>query len=254
MSDIAAAFRMAGLELLARRRRILALLATAALFLAAGATAATLGRTHGHVEIDTLYRLGGYPLVSGLLLAGWLIGRFPLLAVLVLTAGVASDDGGHARLLATRPASPRLLYGARLITLWGLAFAISATLLPAFDLIVLGEWAGRATLVLIVAHLLVWGSLTALLSTFTRLDAWIALLIALLAMIWSALVDAGFSPLAPILTEILAFLLPPVDRILQLEAAFAGVEPIPWSAFAFCAGYGLVLLLLAGWRLGRREI
>lgn len=256
MTAIPATFRMAALELLARRRRILALLATAAVFLAAAITAATLGRDQGHVEIGTLYQLGGYPLVSGLLLAGWLIGRFPLVAVLVLTGGVVSGDHdtGHGRLLAARPASPVLVYGARLALLWAVAFAVSAALLPAFDLIMLGEWAGPATLVLILAQVLVWGSLTALLSTVTRLDAWAAALLAVVAMIWSALVDAGFSPLTPLLTEILAFALPPVGPLTRLEAAFADVQPIPWGALAFCAGYAAVLLLLAAWRLRSREV
>ncbi len=256
MRAFGAAFRMAALELLARRRRILGLLAAAAVFLAAAVTAATLARDQGHVEFDTLYRLGGYPLVSGLLLTGWLIGRFPLVVVLVLTSGVVSGDrdAGTARLLAARPVAPTLVYGVRLLVLWALAFAIAAALLPAFDLIMLGDWAGPATLVLILAHILVWGSLTTLLSVFTRLDAWIAALLAVLAMTWNALVHAGLSPLAPPLTEVLSFVLPPVERLVQLESAFAGLEPIPWDAFAFCAGYGAVLLLLAAWRIRRREI
>jgi hypothetical protein len=256
VSRLRAALRLAGLEILARRRRILALLAFAGLFLAAAVTAATLGREADHVEIDTLFQIGGYPLISGVLLVGWLIGRFPLAATLVLLAGVVADDrgSGRARLLAVRPLPPVLLYGVRWLVLAGLAFAVSAVLMPVFDLIMLGRWAGPATLVLIAAHVLVWGGLTALLSTVTSLDAWITLLLALLAMVWSSLVETGVTPLAPPLAEVLAFALPPVRAIFQLESAFAGVEAIPWDAFWFCAGYGAVMLILAAWRLGRMEV
>lgn len=256
MSRITAAFRLATLELLARRRRILALLAFAGLFLAAGATAAALGRRGGHVEMDALFQVGGYPLISGLLLAGWLIGRFPLVAALVLTAGIlsADRDSGHARLLAVRPADPALLYGVRFFVLTGLAFTLSAILLPTFDIIMLGEWGGTATLVLILAHVLVWGGLTTLLSVFTTLDAWGALLLALFAMVWTSLADAGMSPFPPQIADAIAFILPPVRELFALEAAFAEVEPVPWGAFWFCAGYAAVTLLLSAWLVRKREI
>lgn len=256
MTDIRAAFRLAGLELLARRRRILALLAFAALFLAAGATAAALGRQDGHVEMDRLFQLGGYPLISGMLLTGWLLGRFPLVATLVLLGGlIARDrDTGHARLLGARPVSSALIYGARFVVLAGLAFALSAILMPAFDLIMLGSWGGGATLTLILAHVLVWGGLTAALSALTALDAWLTLFLALLAMVWSSLAQAAMLPVAPPLAELIAFLLPPVRQLFALESAFAGVEPVPWDAFWYCAGYGLVMLLVAAWLLRRREI
>ena len=256
MTALAAAGRLALLELLARRRRILALLAFAALFLAAAATAAVFGREGDHVEIDRLFQIGGYPLISGVLLIGWLLGRFPLVATLVLLSGVVSrdDDVGHRRLLAARPASPRLLYGVRFLVLGGLAFALSAVLMPLFDLIMLGEWAGPATLVLILAHVMVWGGLTALLSVLTRLDAWLVLLLAILAMVWAALSSAGLMPLAAPLAELVSFVLPPQRQLFALEAAFGAVEPIPWDAFWFSVGYGVVALLLAGMLLGRREI
>ncbi len=253
---VRAAFRLAGLELLARRRRILALLAFAGVFLAAAATAAVLAGEGDHVEMDTLYQVGGYPLISGLLLAGWLIGRFPLVATLVLLSGVVAHDRetGHARILAVRPASPALLYGARFITLAGLAFALSAVLMPLFDLIMLGRWGGGATLTLILAHVLVWGGLTALLSTITSLDAWVTLLLAVFAMVWTSLTRAALVPLPPPVAEGLTFLLPPVRQLFALESAFAGVEPVPWGDFWFAAGYGLLALVLAAWMLRRREI
>lgn len=253
---VAAAFRVALLELLARRRRILALLAFAAAFLAAAATAATLGREAGHVEMDRLYEIGGYPLISGLLLVGWLLGRFPLAATLVLMSGIIAGDrhAGHARVLAARPVAPALVYGARFAVLAGLAFAICAVLMPLFDLIMLGEWAGPATLVLVLAHVMVWGGLTTLLSVFTGLDAWLALLLAIVATVWSALGGAGMLPLAPPLADILGFVLPPIGRLFALESAFGAIEPIPWDAFWFAAGYGAVALILAALLVGRREI
>ncbi|NIP83502.1 MAG: hypothetical protein GWM90_31450 [Gemmatimonadetes bacterium] len=255
MNRLAGALRLAVLELLARRGRILALLAFAVVALAVAATAAALGREAGHVEMDTLFALGGYPLISGILLVGWLLGRFPLAATLVLMSGVVAADRvtGHDRLLAVRPAHPALLYGVRAAVLGSLAFALSAILLPLFDLIMIGRWAGPATLVLILAHVLVWGGLTALLSTLTRLDAWIVLLLALTAMVWTALNDAALVPLAGPLADLLAFVLPPQRQLFALESAFADVEPIPWGAFWFCAGYGAVALLVAGWSVGRRR-
>lgn len=256
MSGVAGALRMAGLELLARRRRILALLAFAALFLAAAAAAATLGREDGHVEMDRLFQIGGYPLISGMLLAGWLLGRFPLVATLVLLSGVVAADRveSRARIVAVRPVAPALLYGLRFVVLAGFAFLLSAILLPLFDLIVLGEWAGPATMVLILAHVLVWGGLTALLSVFTRIDAWATLMLALLAMVWTSLAGAGMLPIIGPLAEAFAFVLPPHTQLFALEAAFADVEPIPWPAFWFCAGYGIVALVLAALSVGRREI
>lgn len=255
MSDALAAFRLAALELLARRRRILALLAYAGLFLAAAATAAALAGAGDHVEMDTLFQLGGYPLISALLLVGWLIGRFPLVATLVLLSGVVAHDRetGHARLLVARPVSPTLLYGARFLVLAGLAFTLSAVLMPLFDLIMLGRWGGGATLTLILAHVVVWGGLTALLSTLNGLDAWLALLLALFAMVWGSLMQADLVPLAPPLADALTFVLPPVQQLFALESAFAGVEPVPWNAFWFSIGYGAVMLIAAALVLRRRE-
>jgi hypothetical protein len=251
-----AAGGLAVLELRARQRRILALLAFAGLFLLTAATAAVLAHDEGHVELETLFQIGGYPLISGVLLVGWLLGRFPLVATLVLMSGIiaADRDAGHARLLAARPAPPALVYGVRFLILAALAFVLSAILMPLFDLLMIGAWAGPALLVLILAHVSVWGSLTALLSVFTRLDAWLTLLLALFAMVWGALREAGMLPVVAPLGDIIAFILPPQAQLFALESAFAGIQPIPWDAFWFCVGYGAVALLLAGWAVGRREI
>ncbi len=256
MSALRAALRLAGLDLLARRRRILALLAFAAIFLAAAAAAHTLAAGTGRVDLGTLYQLGGYPLMSGLLVLGWLLGRFPLAATLVLMSGVFSGDreSGLARLLATRPVSPSLLYGLRFLVLTALAFALSAFLMPLFDLIILGQWAGPATLVLITAHVLVWGGLTALLSVVTSLDAWLTLLLALVSMVWGSLGSAGLLPVAHPIAQVVGFVLPPHAQLFALEGAFVDVQPIPWPAFWFAAGYGAVALLLAAFFVRRREI
>lgn len=239
-----------------RGRRVLLLLAFSALFLTAAVTAAVLGRGEaGHVEMDQIFVFGGLPLVSALLLAGWLVGRFPLLAALVLLSGVVSEDRQRplGRLLAVRPVSPIAVYGARFITLAGLAFLFCAVVMPAFDLLILGQWAGPATLVLIAADLLVYGGLTALLSVWTRNEGWIVLLLVLTAMVWDALGRAGMLPLVPPLAELVAFLLPPQGALFALEAAFAEVEPIPWGAFGYAAGYGGATLILAALSLRMRE-
>jgi hypothetical protein len=256
VTTLRAAARLATLEFRSRRRRILALLAFAGVFLLTAATAAALAGEEGHVELETLFQLGGYPLISGVLLIGWLLGRFPLLAALVLFSGIVAADrvDGHARILAVRPASPALIYGVRCLLLAALAFALSAFLMPLFDLLMIGTWAGPALLVLILAHIVVWGSLTTLLSVATRLDAWMALLLALFAMLWGALREANMLPVVPILGDLIAFILPPQAQLFALESAFARIAPIPWGAFWFCMGYGAGALIVAAFAIGRREI
>jgi len=248
---------LVGLALKARGRRLAVLAAFAAVFVAAAIAVRLLtGGAHGHVELDPLFLTGGYPLVSALLLLGWVLGRFPLIATLVLVAGLVSDDRarGYARIYAVRPTSPILVYGVRLLVLLAAAFALSAILLPTFDLIMLGEWAGPATLVLILAYVLVYGGLTAFLSVWTRADAWITLLLAVTALVWDALRSAGRLATAPPgIIEVVTFLLPPQRALFALESAFAQVQPIPWEAFAHAAGYGLLWLILAGVALMNRE-
>lgn len=252
-----AAFGIAWLELLARRKRLLALAAFAGLFLAAGTTARLLvAGGEGHVDADQLFVVGGYPLVSALLLLGWLLGRFPLIATLVLMAGIVSGDRatGQARLLAVRPTSPGAIYAARFIVLSATAFLFSAILLPAFDLLLLGTWAGPATLVLILANVIAFGGLTTLLSVWTRADSWVALFLAIAAIVWNALRAAGRLTIPIGVRDFVTFLLPPQHAILRLEDAFGSLEPIPWDAFQIVAGYGLILLVVAGVLLRRREI
>lgn len=236
--------------------RLIGLVAFAALFLASGGLAhAFLIGPDGRVQIGGLLRSGGYPLASGLLLLGWLLGRFPVIAVLVLAAGIFSRDRaeGWARLYYSRPTSPVAIYGLRLLLVCVLAFALSALIMPAFDLLMLGRWAGAATLVLIAANIAVYASLTALFSVWTRADAWIALLLVLTALVWNAVLRAGI-PVPPGPRELITFVLPPQGAILQLESAFGSQEPIPWSAFEYAVGYGLVTLALAWLSLRRREV
>ncbi len=246
------------LALRARRRRILALLAFAALFLLAGLTARLIvGPSAEAVELDTLFQVGGYPLVSALLLLGWAIGRFPMIAALVLLAGLYSDEraSGRARLLMVRPGSPLRPYAMRLLIFGALAFVISAILLPTFDLIVLGTWAGPATFVLIAAYIIAYGSLVALLSVWTRGDAWIAAFLAAASIIWHALRLAGTFADAPIdIAAAVSILLPPHGALFLLESAFADIAPIPWDAFLYVVGWGFAVLLLAAWSASRRDI
>ncbi len=245
------------LTVAARRRRILLLAAFGIGLLVVGGVAAMMGRgPGGRLQLDPLFATGGYPLVSGIILAGWVLGRFPLIAALTLVAGLVSDDRatGQARLLSVRGVSPVRIYGTRLAALMGVAFVLSALVMPAFDVIMLGTWAGPATLVLIAAQVLVYGGLTALLSVWTRLDAWLALLAALAALGWTTLDNAGMLPHWPGLSHVISLVLPPQNALNAVEGAFANVQPIPWDAFAFCAGYSAVAIILAGLALRRREL
>lgn len=244
------------LALRARRRRLLLLVAFALVFLAAGLTARFSAGHDGHVEFDRLFQIGGYPLISGMLLLGWLLGRFGMIATFVMLAGIYSGDraDGTARLLYARPMSPVRLYFARFAVLSLAAFAVSAVLMPLFDFIMLGSWAGTMTFVLIAAYVLAFGSLTFLLSVWTRADAWLALLLALLAMVWHSLRRGDLlAGMAPGIREVVTFLLPPHGAILEIEQAFAQSLPVPWMAVVFVLMYAGLLLLLAGVSLMRRE-
>jgi hypothetical protein len=118
----------------------------------------------------------------------------------------------------------------------------------------LGTWAGPATLVLILANVVALGGLVAFLSLWTRADAWIALFLALAALVWNALRESGRLTVPPGARDFVAFILPPQGAMLRLEEAFGALQPIPWDAFAYVVGYGMVLLALAAFLLRRREI
>ena len=248
---------LAALHIASMRRRLLALGGLCLVFLLAGGAAATfLKDEHGDVHIDTLFLVGGYPAASALLLLGWLLGHLPLVAILVLMAGVIGDDrdSGLARLIAVRPVSPLAVYGTRAALLAAIVFVVCGIVMPAFDLLMLGTWAGPATLVLILAYVFAYGGLITFLSAWTRGDAWLTLLLAILAIVWSAFDRAATLPLAPALARLVGFLLPPQPALFELENAFAELQAIPWDAFAFCVGYGLFFIVLAGVSVARREI
>lgn len=246
------------LSLRSRLRRIVGLAAFGLLFLLAGATARVFTASeHGHVEMDALFEFGGTTLVSAILLLGWLVGRFPAIAVLVLMAGVFSDDRarGHVRLLAVRPRSVVTLYGTRVIVLMALAFVLSIIVMPAFDLLVLGEWTGDGIFALIAAQTLVYGSVTALLSTLTRADAWVALFLGILAAVWDGLRRANILDFSALpVREIVSVVLPPQGALLRIETAFATSAPIPPDALLYVVLYTALVLLIGGVSLARREI
>ncbi len=251
------ALRMAGLALRSRRRRVLALVAFAALFLAAALTGRLIATgQEGGVEMGQLFLVGGYPLVSALLLLGWVLGRFPLIATLVLLAGLVSDDrrDGYLRAYAVRPTSLVRVYGTRWLLLVGVAFVLSIVLMPLFDLIMLGKVAGFAYVPLILAYVVAYGGLTALLSVWSRGDAWIALLVAIFALVWNALLTTGtLAGAPPGVTQVITFLVPPQSQFLRLEGAFANIQPIPWDAFFLIGAYGVLALVAAAASLSLRE-
>lgn len=246
------------LTLRARLRRIIGLCGFGLLFLAAGATARIFtGDDHGHVELEQLFAIGGTTLVSALLLLGWLVGRFPMIATLVLVAGVFSDDrtAGWARLYAVRPVSLVLLYAARFALLMMIAFVLSIVIMPLFDVLVLGELPQPGILALIVAQVVVFGTLTALLSTVMRGDAWAALFLGIVAIIWDALRRADFlATAAPAIRETLSVLLPPQGAMLRIEMAFGSMQPVPLDALLYVLVYGAFVALVAGILLGRRSL
>lgn len=246
------------LSLRAKRRHIVGLVAFGVLFLASAATARIFTHDeHGHIEMDQIFELGGTTLVSAVLLLGWLIGRFPMIAILVLCAGIFSTDraAGHARLYATRPRALPLLYGARFLLYALVAFVLSALLLPAFDRLVIGEFGGAGIFAIIAAQIIVFGSLTALLSVFTRADVWATLFLAGLAMVWDGLRRIDYFPgLAPWIRETVSVLLPPQGALMRLEQAFGAMLPVPWDALLYIVIYGAMLMLVSGLAIGRRSI
>ena len=245
------------LVLVERGRRIAGLLAFAALFIFASLAARAIAGKEGHVEMTELLRLGNYPLMSALVVMAWLLSRFPLIATLVLLTGIFSADRlrGYTRVYAVRPASLLAIYGLRTLALIAIAFGISAILLPLVDVIVAGEWAGPATLVVSGCYVIVYSGLVVLLSVFFRNEGWIALLLAITAMLWDALRRSGFLAEAPPgVREVVSFVLPPQGPLFRIESAYAELQPMPWGDVAYVFGYGLVLLLAAAVFVSDREV
>ena len=248
---------MLRLFLQTRVRRVFALLAFAVLFVIAGTVARMMAGTQdNHVEVGALFVVGGYPLVSTLLLLGWLLGRYPLIATLTLMQGVVSEDrmSGMSRLYGVRPTSLAGIYLKRFGAVAVLTFVLSALLLPAFDLLMLGTWAGYATLILIIGYIAVYGSLCFLLSIWFRNEAWITLALGILAMLWDALLRGGqIGEGPPGVRAVLTVLLPPQGALFQLESAFGTLRPVPWGSFAYLLTYGAILLIAAYASLKIRE-
>jgi hypothetical protein len=248
---------MLRLFLRTRMRRLLALIAFGCLFMLAGLTARMMvGTENGHVEVGALFLVGGYPLVSTLLLLGWLLGRYPLIAILALMAGVVSEDrmSGMSRLYSVRPTSLSGIYVRRFFAICLITFILSAVLLPLFDLMMLSEWAGYATLILIISYIAVYGSLCFLLSIWIRNEVWATIALAVVAMLWDALLRSGkLGDVLPGLREVIAIILPPQGALFQLESAFGSIQPVPWGSFAFVVAYGAILFGAAIVSLRLRE-
>lgn len=241
----------------ALRLRFALLGALAAILIGSAALARLLSGGAGHAELDRIFEFGGTTLASAFLLLGWLVGRFPLIATLVLFAGFFSHDRqtGLARLYLARPVSPLGVWGVRYVTLAVTAFLASAIVLPLFDLVLLGEWAGSATFVLSGAYIIAYAGLVALLSLLTRGDAWIALLLGVAAMTWDALRDADMLALLPVGgRDFVSLILPPHGALFALESAFGNIQPIPWNALMDVSVYGFTLTLVAALLIRVREV
>lgn len=249
---------MIRLFLRSRFRRVLVLIGFAVLFLLSGVTARLLvGTDHGHVEVGNLYLVGGYPLVSALLLLGWLLGRYPLIAAVTMVAGLVSNDrvNGYMRLYAVRPNSLGKMYLQRFLAAIAVVFALSAVLMPAFDLLLLGRWAGPTTFVLISSYIMVYGALTFFLSVWMRGEVWMTAVLAILAMLWDATLRSGkIGNAAPGIREGISILLPPQSALFSIETAFGAETAIPWNSFLFVAGYSVILVIGALVSLRIREL
>jgi hypothetical protein len=251
------AFALVAPILRALRRRFAFLLGLAAILVGSAALARLLSGGADHVEMDRIFEIGGTTLASAFLLLGWLVGRFPMIATLVLFAGFFSHDRevGLARLYLVRPVSPIAVWGVRFITLAGCAFLLSVGVLAAFDLVLLGEWGGTATFVLSGSYVIAYAGLVVLLSLLIRGDAWIALLLGVAAISWDALRSADLLSAVPAGgRQFISLILPPHGALFALESAFGNLQPVPWNAFFDVCVYGLTMLIVAGLLIRVREV
>ena len=237
------------LALRENRKRIALLIAFAGLFVISGfVTRILAGGPEGHIEFDRLLMMGGYPVISAVLLLGWLLGRYPMIAALVLTSGIISRDREqrYLRIYSVRPGSRIALYAQRFIVMAAAAFVLSVLLLPVFDVLMLGKWAGPGTLLLIYSYVIVYASLTTLLSVWLRADAWIALALGLAAMIWNAMGRADILQHAPpVIRELVTFILPPQGALFAIEQAYGAEQPIPMAPVLYVTAYAIVALSAA---------
>lgn len=249
---------MIALFLRTRLRRVAGLIAFALLFLLSAIAARLLvGTEHGQVEMGNLYMVGGYPLVSALLLLGWLIGRYALIATLAMMAGIISADraNGTMRLYAVRPTSLSRLYLLKFAACAAVVFVLSSLLMPAFDMLLLGRWAGPSTFVLVSSYILVYGSLTFFLSVWVRGEVWLTVMLAIVALLWDALIRGGkLGDAPPGVREVVTVLLPPQSALFRIESAFGAETALPWEAFVFVCAYSLILLTAGLVSLRVREL
>ena len=172
-------------------------------------------------------------------------------------AGIVSADrrDGTMRLYAARPTSLAKLYLIKFAVTALVVFIISTALMPSFDLILLARWAGPNTFVLITSYILVYGSLTFFLSVWLRGDVWVTAFLAIVAMLWDALLRSGrIADAAPGFRELITILLPPQSALFKLENAFGAETATPWGAFAFVVAYSIILLIAAVVSLRLREL
>jgi hypothetical protein len=108
---------------------------------------------------------------------------------------------------------------------------------------------------LMAAYILVFGSLTALFSVFTRADAWVAVFTWIAAMIWHSLLRGGALDRVPgSVIQIVSAVMPPQGALNTIEDAFANTQAAPWGAFLYVCMYAALVLLIAGLAMSRREI
>jgi hypothetical protein len=93
------------------------------------------------------------------------------------------------------------------------------------------------------------------LSVLTRADAWIALFLGIIAIVWDALRRLDFLQTAPpVLRETVSVLLPPQGALMRVESAFGAAQPIPWEAVLYVSLYAMLVVIIAGVAVSRREI
>jgi hypothetical protein len=148
-----------------------------------------------------------------------------------------------------------LLYLKRFLVAAGVAFALSAILMPSFDYLLLSRWGGPNTLVLILAYILVYGALTFLLSVWTRGEVWIALVLAICAMLWDAVLRAGrLGNSVPGIRELITMVLPPQSALFKIENAFGAETAMPWDSVLFVVAYSVILIIAALVSMRIREL
>lgn len=178
------------------------------------------------------------------------------LSMIILLAGFISGERrrGYHRIALSHPVNPLALFGQR----WVLALAIS--LGAALLFLVFGQFAawgelrgGGSGMLLALLSALAYGGLIALLSALLpRGDAWIAVLLFFFTFFWLQAISFGAEPLSYPLRQLITFLLPPQGPMQDVYEELV-VGRVAWPALSFIAGYGAVMLGLAGLSVRLRE-